>query len=380
MSKGNIKIPFNKPYLGGKELEYIQENMKSGNIIGNGEYTRKCEDLLEKTFNANKVLLTNSCTDALEMASLLIGLGPDDKVIVPSYTFVSTVNAFILRGAKPIFVDIREDTLNMDEAKIEEKITDKTRAIFPVHYAGVACKMDTIMDIAERYNLFVVEDAAQGVNAKYNERYLGTIGDLGTYSFHGTKNYTCGEGGAILINNGDFIERAEIIREKGTNRSKFLRGEIDKYTWIDIGSSYLLSDILAAFLYAQLENLEEIKKKRKEIFDFYYESLKKLEETGKLRLPIIPSNCETNYHLFCVLLPSEEKRNSLIDKLKNAGIQAVFHYIPLHTSPMGAKFGYGEGDLPITESISGRLLRLPFYTDLTKEEQEFIITTLKKCI
>lgn len=380
MSKGNIKIPFNKPYLGGKELEYIQENIKSGNIIGNGEYTRKCEDLLEKTFNANKVLLTNSCTDALEMASLLIGLGPGDKVIVPSYTFVSTVNAFILCGAKPIFVDIREDTLNMDEAKIEEKITDKTRAIFPVHYAGVACKMDTIMDIAERYNLFVVEDAAQGVNAKYNERYLGTIGDLGTYSFHGTKNYTCGEGGAILINNGDFIERAEIIREKGTNRSKFLRGEIDKYTWIDIGSSYLLSDILAAFLYAQLENLEEIKKKRKEIFDFYYESLKKLEETGRLRLPIIPSNCETNYHLFCVLLPSEEKRNSLIDKLKNAGIQAVFHYIPLHTSPMGAKFGYGEGDLPITESISGRLLRLPFYTDLTKEEQEFIITTLKKCI
>ena len=378
MSKGDIKIPFNKPYLGGKELEYIQENIKSGNIIGNGEYTRKCEDLLEKTFNANRVLLTNSCTDALEMASLLIGLGPGDKVIVPSYTFVSTVNAFILCGAKPIFVDIREDTLNMDEAKIEEKITDKTRAIFPVHYAGVACKMDTIMDIAERYNLFVVEDAAQGVNAKYNERYLGTIGDLGMYSFHGTKNYTCGEGGAILINNNDFTERAEIIREKGTNRSKFLRGEIDKYTWIDIGSSYLLSDILAAFLYAQLENLEEIKKKRKEIFDFYFESLKKLEETGKLRLPITPSNCETNYHLFYVLLPSEEKRNSLIDKLKRAGIQAVFHYIPLHTSPMGARFGYREGDLPITESISGRLLRLPFYTGLTKEEQESIITALKK--
>ncbi len=378
MSKGDIKIPFNKLYLGGKELEYIEENIKSGNIIGNGEYTRKCEDLLEKTFNANRVLLTNSCTDALEMASLLIGLGPGDKVIVPSYTFVSTVNAFVLCGAKPIFVDIREDTLNMDEAKIEEKITDKTRAIFPVHYAGVACKMDTIMDIAERYNLFVVEDAAQGVNAKYNARYLGTLGDLGTYSFHGTKNYTCGEGGAILINNGDFVERAEIIREKGTNRSKFLRGEIDKYTWIDIGSSYLLSDILAAFLYAQLENLEEIKKKRKEIFDFYYESLKKLEEAGKLRLPIIPRNCENNYHLFYVLLPSEEKRNSLIDKLKRAGIQAVFHYIPLHTSPMGARFGYREGDLPITESISGRLLRLPFYTGLTKEEQESIITALKK--
>ena len=380
MPKGSIKIPFNKPYLTCKELEYIQESIKSGNIIGNAEYTRKCEGLLEKTFNAKKVLLTNSCTDALEMASLLIDLEHDDEVIVPSYTFVSTVNAFILRGAKPVFVDIREDTLNIDEAKIEEKITDKTRAIFPVHYAGVACEMDTIMDIAERYNLFVVEDAAQGVNAKYNERYLGTIGDLGAYSFHGTKNYTCGEGGAIVINKDDFIERAEIIREKGTNRSKFLRGEIDKYTWVDIGSSYLLSDILAAFMYAQLENLEEIKKKRKEIFDFYYENLKELEEAGKLRLPIIPSNCETNYHMFYILLPSEENRDSLMEKLRNAGIQAVFHYIPLHTSPMGAKFGYREGDLPITESISGRLLRLPFYPHLGREKQKYIITMLKRCI
>ena len=380
MSKGDFKIPFNKPYLGGKELEYMQENIKSGNIIGNGEYTCKCEDLLEKTFNANKVLLTNSCTDALEMASLLIDLELGDEVIVPSYTFVSTVNAFILRGAKPIFVDIREDTLNINEAKIEEKITDKTKAIFPVHYAGVACEMDAIMEIAERYNLFVVEDAAQGVNAKYNGRYLGTIGDLGTYSFHGTKNYTCGEGGAIVINNEYFVERAEILREKGTNRCKFMRGEIDKYTWVDIGSSYLLSDILAAFLYAQLKALEKIKKKRKVIFDFYYENLKELEKAGKLRLPIIPSNCEINYHLFHILLPSEEKRNSLMDKLKNAGIQAVFHYIPLHTSPMGAKFGYRKGNLPITESISGRMLRLPFYPSLGKEKQEFVITMLKKYV
>ena len=380
-----MNIPFNRPYLTGKELEYIQESIKSGNIIGNAEYTRKCEGLLEKRFNAKKVLLTNSCTDALEMASLLIDLEPDDEVIVPSYTFVSTVNAFILRGAKPIFVDVREDTLNIDEEKIEEKITERTKAIFPVHYAGVACEMDTIMNIAERYNLFVVEDAAQGVNAKYveraagslNERYLGTIGDLGTYSFHGTKNYTCGEGGAIVINSDDFIERAEIIREKGTNRAKFLRGEIDKYTWVDIGSSYLLSDVLAAFLYAQLENLEEIKNKRKEIFEFYYENLKELEEADKLRLPIIPDNCETNYHMFYILLPSEEQRNSLMDKLRNAGIQAVFHYIPLHTSLMGAQFGYNEGDLPVTESISGRLLRLPFYLELGKEEQEFILTTLK---
>lgn len=380
MSERSIRIPFNKLYLTGKELEYIQKSIKSGNIIGNNEYTRKCESLLEKTFNAKKILLTNSCTDALEMASLLINLEPGDEVIVPSYTFVSTVNAFILRGSKPTFVDIREDTLNINEAKIEEKITDKTKAIFPVHYAGVACEMDAIMEIAERYNLFVVEDAAQGVKSKYNERYLGTIGDLGTYSFHGTKNYTCGEGGAIVINRDDLIERAEIIREKGTNRSKFLRGKIDKYTWVDIGSSYLLSDILAAFLYAQIEQLEEIKKKRKEIFDFYYESLKGLEEVGKLRLPIIPNNCEISYHLFYILLPSEKKKNSLMNKLKNIGIQAVFHYVSLHTSPMGAKFGYKEGDLPITESISGRLLRFPLYPNLEKEEQEFIITMLKECI
>lgn len=380
MPERNIKIPFNRLCLNGKELEYMQESMKSGNITGDAEYTRKCETMLEEIFNAKKVLLTNSCTDALEMACLLIDLRPDDEVIVPSYTFVSTVNAFILRGAKPIFIDIREDTLNIDEAKIEEKITDKTRAIFPVHYAGVACEMDAIMDIAERYHLFVVEDAAQGVNAKYNNQYLGTIGHLGTYSFHGTKNYTCGEGGAIVINNDDFIESAEIVREKGTNRSKFLRGEIDKYTWVDIGSSYLLSDILAAFLYAQLEDLEEIKKKRKEIFDFYYESLKEWEEAGKLRLPIIPGNCATNYPMFYILLPSEEKRDSLMEKLKNAGIQAVFHYIPLHTSPMGVKFGYREGDLPITEAVSSRLLRLPFYTHLAREKQEIIITTLKGCI
>ena len=378
MSKGSIRIPFNKPYLTGKELRYTQESIKSGNIIGDAEYTRRCEDLLERAFNAKKILLTSSCTDALEMACLIMDLKPGDEVIVPSYTFVSTVNAFILRGANPIFVDIRADTLNIDEAKIKEEITDRTRAIFPVHYAGVSCQMDAIMDIAEQYNLFVVEDAAHGVNAKYNNQYLGTIGDLGTYSFHGTKNYTCGEGGAIVINNVDFIERAEIIREKGTNRNKFLRGEIDKYTWVDIGPSYLLSDILAAFLYAQLENLEEINRKRKEIFDFYYQSLKELEEAGKLRLPVIPSDCETSYHMFYILLPSEEKRNSLMKELRHAGIQAVFHYIPLHTSPMGVRFGYRSGDLPVTESVSGRLLRLPFYAHLEREKQGFVIAALKR--
>ena len=373
-----IKIPFNRPYLTGRETGHICESVKSGNIVGDGEYTRKCEQFLEETFSAKRVLLTNSCTDALEMASLLIGLEPGDEVIVPSYTFVSTVNAFILRGAKPVFVDIREDTLNMDETKIEEKITDRTRAIFPVHYASVACEMDSIMDIARRHDLSVVEDAAQGVNARYKGGYLGTIGDLGTYSFHGTKNYTCGEGGAIVINNVDLIERAEIVREKGTNRSKFLRGEIDKYTWVDIGSSYLLSDVLAAFLYAQLEELESIKKKRKAVFDFYHQNLRDLEEEGRLRLPVVPDNCEINYHLFYILLPSESKRDSLMQDLKNRGIQAVFHYVPLHTSPMGGKFGYGPGDLPITESASGRLLRLPFYRDIKREAQEFIIAAIKE--
>ncbi len=380
MSEVSIRIPFNIPYLTGRESEYMKESIESGNIVGDAEYTRKCERLLEGTFNTKRILLTNSCTDALEMASLLIDLKPGDEVIVPAYTFVSTVNAFILRGAKPVFVDIREDTLNLDETKIEEKITDRTKAIFPVHYAGVACEMDAIMDIAKRYNLSVVEDAAQGVNAKYNDRYLGTIGDLGTYSFHGTKNYTCGEGGAIVINRSDLMERAEIIREKGTNRSKFIRGEVDKYTWVDIGSSYLLSDILAAFLYAQLENLEEIKAKRRRIFEFYYENLKNLEAAGRLRLPIIPGKCETNYHMFYILLPSEEERDSLMENLRSVGIQAVFHYIPLHNSPMGIKFGYKSGDLPVTESLSGRLLRLPFYPHLEMEKQRFVIKILRQYI
>ena len=380
MSQRNIKIPFNSPYLTGKELIYLQESLKSGNIVGNAGFTRKCEELLEKSFSAKKILLTNSCTDALEMASLLTGLKPGDEVLVPSFTFVSTVNAFILRGARPVFVDIREDTLNIDETKIDEKITEKTKAIFPVHYAGVSCEMDAITDTAKRYNLFVVEDAAQGVNAKYNGQYLGTIGDIGTYSFHGTKNYTCGEGGAIVINNNNFIERAEIIREKGTNKSKFLRGEIDKYTWVDIGSSYLVSDMLAAFLLAQLENLDEISKKRKEIFDYYYENLEKLQTAGELKLPSVPGNCETNYHLFYVILNSEDKRNNIIKRLREHGIQAVFHYVPLHTSPMGIKYGYKAGDLPVTESMSSRLLRLPLYPHLEKDSQKYIIDSLKICM
>ncbi|HGE69684.1 TPA: dTDP-4-amino-4,6-dideoxygalactose transaminase [Candidatus Poribacteria bacterium] len=373
-----MKIPFNKPHLTGKELGYIEESLKSGNIVGNCEFTKKCERLMEEKFGAKKVLLTGSCTDAMEMASLLIDLQPDDEVIVPSFTFVSTANAFILRGARPVFVDIREDTLNIDEKKIEEKITNKTKAIYPVHYAGVSCDMDVIMDIAKKYNLYVMEDSAQGVNARYKGKFLGTIGHLGAYSFHGTKNYTCGEGGALVINDERFIERAEILREKGTNRSKFIRGEVDKYTWVDIGSSFLLSDVSASFLYAQLENLDEIKEKRKAVFDFYYENLKELEDSGYLKLPTIPKECETNYHIFYILLPSHEIRNSLMDQLKSEGIQSTFHYIPLHNSPMGMKFGYKDGDLPITETVSSCILRLPFYADLKLDELSFVVEKIKE--
>ncbi|KXB07884.1 TDP-4-oxo-6-deoxy-D-glucose aminotransferase [candidate division MSBL1 archaeon SCGC-AAA385D11] len=375
-----MKIPLNNPYLTGNELKYMKKSMESGELVGGGEYTHKCEDLLEREFGAKKVLLTSSCTHALEMASLLVGLGSGDEVIVPSYTFVSTVNAFVLQGAEPVFVDMREDTLNMDESKVEEKISKNTKAIFPMHYSGVACAMDEIIDIADRHGLRVVEDAAQGVNAKYRDEYLGTIGDLGTYSFHGTKNYTCGEGGALVINEDGFIERAEIVREKGTNRSKFLRGEIDKYTWVDIGSSYLASELTAAFLYAQLEELEKIKKKREKTFGFYHDNLKDLEEEGKLRRPVVPEDCEVNYYSYFVLLPSEKKRNSVMEKLKNSGIQATFHYIPLHTSPMGAKFGYKKGDLPTTEKVSNRLLRLPFYTEIEKEKQKKVIEELERCV
>lgn len=375
-----MKIPFNKPHLTGKELGYIEESLKSGNIVGNCEFTKKCERLMEEKFGAKKVLLTGSCTDAMEMASLLIDLQPDDEVIVPSFTFVSTANAFILRGARPVFVDIREDTLNIDEKKIEEKITNKTKAIYPVHYAGVSCDMDVIMDIAKKYNLYVMEDSAQGVNARYKGKFLGTTGHLGAYSFHGTKNYTCGEGGALVINDERFIERAEILREKGTNRSKFIRGEVDKYTWVDIGSSFLLSDVSASFLYAQLENLDEIKEKRKAVFDFYYENLKELEDSGYLKLPTIPKECETNYHIFYILLPSHEIRNSLMDQLKSEGIQSTFHYIPLHNSPMGMKFGYKDGDLPITETVSSCILRLPFYADLKLDELSFVVEKIKEKI
>lgn len=370
-------IPFNKPFIAGKELYYIAQAVLSGHIAGDGLFTKKCQALMEEKFAAPKVLLTHSCTAALEMAAILCEVGPGDEVILPSFTFVSTANAFYLRGAKLVFVDIRPDTLNIDETKIEEAITEHTKAIVPVHYAGVACEMDRIMDIAHQHGLYVVEDAAQGVNARYKQTFLGTIGDLAAYSFHETKNVICGEGGALVINNEAFLERAEIIREKGTNRSQFFRGEVDKYTWVDIGSSYLPSDLLAAFLYAQLENMEEITKRRNRLFDYYYKALIPLVNDGKLRLPFVSNACQSNNHLFYIILKDEETRNALMDHLRSHKILGVFHYLPLHLSPVGRAMGYQPGQLPVTEMLSGRLLRLPFYYELTPQEQAEVVQAIQ---
>ncbi|WP_447964657.1 dTDP-4-amino-4,6-dideoxygalactose transaminase [Nitrospira sp. Ecomares 2.1] len=369
-------IPFNKPFIAGKELYYIAQAVTFGNLAGDGYFTKKCSELFEKQFGVHKVLMTPSCTAALEMAAMLCNLGPGDEVILPSYTFVSTANAIVRLGAKPVFVDIRPDTLNLDENRIEEAITPKTKAILPVHYAGIACEMDHIMAIAKKHALLVIEDAAQGVGAYYKNRALGTIGHLGTYSFHETKNYICGEGGALCINDPGMIRRAEIIRDKGTNRSEFFRGEVDKYTWVDIGSSYVPSEIVCAFLYAQLEMLDSIAERRRGIFKRYRMLLRPLEIQGLLSLPTIPGDCKSNFHMFYILLPDIETRDALMGYLRQQNILAVFHFVPLHSSPMGKKFGYIEGDFPITEQLSGRLLRLPFYYEMTEKEQEYII----KCI
>ncbi len=372
-------IPFNKPYF--SEISYVEQCFLKDHISGDGFYTKKVNEFIEKTFNTKKALLTTSCSSALDMAAILINLQPGDEVIMPSYTFVSTANAVVLRGATPIFAEIDEKTLNIDAKDIESKITERTKAIFPVHYAGVSCDMDAIMKIAKKHNLKVVEDAAQGVNARYKDKYLGTIGDIGCYSFHETKNYSCGEGGAILINyDDDLIEKAEIIREKGTNRSKFFRGEVDKYSWVSMGSSFLPSDVLAAILYAQFEKLDKINNLRKAVYERYYYQLKPLEQEGIMRLPIIPLECTSNYHIFYILLNSENERNNLMDSLKTRGVNAIFHYVPLHSSQMGTKLGYKEGDLPITEDLSKRLLRLPMYTGLTEEEQSYIIKNIHEIL
>ena len=371
-----MNIPFNKPFIVGKELYYIAQAVLAGHIAGDGVFTKKCHQLLEEKFQARRVLLTHSCTAALEIAAILCDIQPGDEVILPSFTFVSTVNAFCLRGAKPVFVDIRPDTLNLDETLIEQAITRRTKVIVPVHYAGVACEMDVIMDIARRHGLLVVEDAAQGVSSLYNNQYLGTIGDLGTYSFHETKNFISGEGGALVVNNERFIERAEIIREKGTNRSKFFRGEVDKYTWVDLGSSYLPSDIVAAFLYAQLENIELINKRRQEIFDYYFDGFQPLLQQGLVQIPHIPADCQCNNHLFYILLNDERTRDGLMEYLREREIYAVFHYIPLHLSEMGRSHGYRENELPVTESVSARLLRLPCYYELSREDQNSVMSAI----
>lgn len=367
-------IPFNSPFIVGKELYYIVQAVQGGHLAGDGAFTKKCNEWMERRFGAKRVLLTHSGTAALDISAMLCDIVPGDEVIMPSFSFVSTANAFTLRGAQIRFVDIRPDTLNMDENLVEAAVSEKTKAIVPVHYAGVSCEMDAIMDIARRYDLLVVEDAAQGVNATYKGRYLGTIGHLGAYSFHETKNFISGEGGALVVNDDRFIERAEIIREKGTDRSKFFRGEVEKYTWVDIGSSFLPSEIVAAFLYAQLEEADTITQKRNEIFGYYAERFEALAGRGLFRIPACPEGCRHNAHLFYLLVETApDDRDRLIAHLKERNIHAVFHYVPLHTSPMGQKMGYGKGDLPVTEDMSRRLVRLPCYYELTRADQDRVI-------
>jgi dTDP-4-amino-4,6-dideoxygalactose transaminase len=366
-------IPFNKPYLAGKEYDYIKQAVAQMHISGDGMFTKKCHSLLESILGVPKVLLTTSCTHALEMSALLLDIQSGDEVIVPSFTFVTTINAFVLRGAQPVFIDIRPDTLNMDEALLEDLISPKTKAIVPVHYAGVGCEMDKIMNVADEHGVHVVEDNAHSLFGKYKGKFLGTFGCMATQSFHETKNFTNGEGGALLINDPQFMERAEIIREKGTNRSSFFRGQVDKYTWVDLGSSYLPSDILAAFLYAQLEMRENIQSKREKIWKNYAKNLHGWAEENGVGLPLVPSYCEQTYHMFYLLFPSLDMRQRMIAHLKSIDIHSVFHYLPLHNSEMGKKFGGRKGDCPVTEDISDRLLRLPFYNDLSGDDQARVI-------
>ena len=373
---GGANIPFNRFCKVGTEFEYVQEAINNMHVSGDGPFTKKCQAMLETELGAPKALLTTSCTDALEMAALLLDIAPGDEVIVPSFTFVSTVNAFVLRGAKPVFIDSRPDTLNLDETHLERLITPRTRAIVAVHYAGVGCEMDSIMAITGRHGVTVVEDNAHGLFGKYKGKMLGTIGALATQSFHETKNFTCGEGGALMINDPKFIDRAEILREKGTNRSRFFRGQIDKYTWVDLGSSFLPSDILAAILYAQLEMREAIQAKRRQIWSTYYQGLQDWAQENGVRLPVVPSHCRHPYHMFYLLLPSLADRQTLMAHLKSRGITSVFHYLPLHLSEYGRRLGGKEGDCPVCEDVSDRLLRLPFYNDIGALDQFRVIDTV----
>jgi dTDP-4-amino-4,6-dideoxygalactose transaminase len=371
-------IPFNRPSLSGNELKYLAEAVRRGHISGDGLYTLQCHDFLERKLGVRKALLTTSCTHALELAALLLSLKEGDEVIVPAFSFVSTANAFALRGARPIFADIRPDTLNLDESKISKLITRKTRAIVLVHYAGVGCEMDAILEIAGKQNLAVIEDNAHGLFGKYRSKFLGTFGCLATQSFHETKNITCGEGGALLINEARFIERAEIVREKGTNRVRFFRGEVDKYSWVDLGSSYLPSDMLAAFLFAQFEAHAQIQATRQQIWERYYGELTDWANRSGVRLPVVPEHCDQAYHMFYLLLPSLQKRQHFISHLKERRILSVFHYVPLHTSKIGRRFGGAAGDCPVAETVSERLVRLPFYNQLSEIEQSRVIDTIRE--
>lgn len=371
-------IYFNVPPFTGKEMEYIRQAVENQKISGDGEFTHKCNEWIEKRTGTRKALLTTSCTHATELAALLADVREGDEIIMPSYTFVSTADAFVLRGATPVFIDIRPDTMNLDENLIEAAITDKTRAIVPVHYAGVACEMDRIMELAQKYRLFVIEDAAQGIMSTYKGKALGAIGDFGCFSFHETKNYSMGEGGALLIQDDNYIEAAEIIREKGTNRSKLFRGQIDKYTWVNYGSSYLPSDMNAAYLWAQLEMAEEINQARLAIWNRYYEGLTPLAEQGLIELPVIPEGCVHNAHMFYLKQKDIEERTAFIDFMRQNGIWPVFHYIPLHTAPAGIKFGRFHGEDNYTTRESERLVRLPLYYGLQAEEADYIIGKVKE--
>ena len=368
-----MHIPFNKPHLTGRETVCLERAFANLQFSGDGPFTRECSQLIEKLLGGPRVLLTTSCTHALEMAALLLDIKPGDEVIVPSFTFVSTINAFALRGARPVFIDVRPDTLNFDERQLESLLTPRTRAVVPVHYAGVGCEMDAILATAARHGLAVVEDNAHGFAGRYRGRPLGTLGGLATQSFHETKNFSCGEGGALVVNQRDLVGRAEIIREKGTNRSRFFRGEVDKYSWVDLGSSYVLSDILAAFLLAQLEDLAGIQARRRAVWEYYAAGLAGLAARHGLGLPVVPAHCEQTYHMFYLLTRNLAERTALIRHLKTKDIHAVFHYVPLHLSEMGVRFGGRPGQCPVTEDISDRLLRLPFFNVLTRPEQDRVI-------
>jgi dTDP-4-amino-4,6-dideoxygalactose transaminase len=370
-------IPFNRPAVTGREFEYMTDAVARGHLSGDGHYTKRCHALLEETLGAPKVLLTTSCTHALEMAALLLDFGPGDEVVLPSFTFVSTVNAFVLRGARPVFVDIRPDTLNLDEERLEGAITPRTKAVVIVHYAGIGCEMEPIVEVTRRRSVPLVEDAAHALFGSYGGRPLGTFGALATLSFHETKNVTCGEGGALVVNDLSLAERAEIIREKGTNRSRFFRGEVDRYTWVDVGSSYLPSDLLAAWLLAQLEARGEIQRRRREIWERYRDGLAEWAARRGARLPVVPPRCAQAYHLFHLLLPSPAERAALIDHLKKRGVHAVFHYLPLHLSDAGRRFGGQPGDCPVTEDVSDRLVRLPLFLDLDAAAQERVLDAVQ---